>query len=421
MKTHILLLPPILLFLVIHVLVAAVPGTAEWPSQPLFVNMPYALFLVAMLMGMLFAQTRVVLIAVFCGIMTFLVDRHCFVTGDTAKGAAVVFFAVGYLPALGVLFYRQHECRVFSRKGGARGLVVLCAAASLALIPGLESFSTVAGVAENALFAPLSPVIHLPVASAVVAIVTLPFFFVKKEHESPVLGPTLFIALLLILAGLNFQSLLWESVSPRIVLLMFTAGGAFVLIWSVLEGTWRNANIDELTRLPGRRPMTRHFERLGAQYAIAIVDIDHFKRFNDKFGHKTGDHVLRYVASCIARNKAGTAYRYGGEEFVIVCEGGDYDGIVESLENLREMIGGREFKLRGQGRPRGKQSEATTKEMRGGSSKSHGSLVSTKVTVSIGVARLGGRYGSSQDVLSAADRALYRAKKDGRNKVKTTR
>ena len=142
------------------------------------------------------------------------------------------------------------------------------------------------------------------------------------------------------------------------------------------------------------------------------MDIDHFKRINDRHGHEVGDQVLRYVASRLRENRAGKAYRYGGEEFVIVCTRGNYERNVAALEELREAIADKGFVRRGRKRPRRKPSQPRT---RGGSRHTVG------VTASIGVARNSDRYDSASDVLRAADKALYRAKRAGRNRLSRTR
>ncbi len=180
-------------------------------------------------------------------------------------------------------------------------------------------------------------------------------------------------------------------------------------MWAVLDGAWRHALVDELTQLPGRRPMRHHFASLGNNYALAVVDVDHFKRVNDRFGHDVGDQVLRFVAASIRAVRGGTAYRFGGEEFVIVFGGRRADESEELVEVLRQRIEERKFTLRDAARPERKPRRKQTRA--GGSAKA------LKVTVSIGVARPTDECPDPDEVLGLADKALYRAKRGGRNRI----
>src|SRR2546421_12493897 len=76
---------------------------------------------------------------------------------------------------------------------------------------------------------------------------------------------------------------------------------------------------DSLTQLPARRALNEALLRLGSQYTVGMVDVDHFKRINDSHGHDVGDQVLKMVAARLAQvGGGGRAYRYGGEEFAVI-------------------------------------------------------------------------------------------------------
>src|SRR5258708_6206366 len=97
---------------------------------------------------------------------------------------------------------------------------------------------------------------------------------------------------------------------------------ALGLASSIVENSYSLAYQDELTGLASRRAFNDALLRLKAPYTIAAVDIDHFKRINDTFGHDTGDQVLRLVASRLARvSGGGEPFRVGGEEFTILFPG----------------------------------------------------------------------------------------------------
>jgi diguanylate cyclase (GGDEF)-like protein len=191
----------------------------------------------------------------------------------------------------------------------------------------------------------------------------------------------------------------------------FVAAAAALLVVAVLRDSHRMAFRDELTGLPGRRALDERLRATGRSYAVAMVDVDHFKKFNDTHGHDVGDQVLKLVASRLAGvGGSGLAFRYGGEEFTILFPGKDADEALPHLERLRTDIAGYRMALRAPDRPRRTRSG---KRLRGGS----GAMKHLSVTVSIGVAARTLRHDEPEAVIKAADRALYRAKRGGRNRV----
>jgi len=205
---------------------------------------------------------------------------------------------------------------------------------------------------------------------------------------------------------------------------MATAG--LILVASVVETSYVMAYHDELTALPGRRAFNEALVALDGQYAIAIVDIDHFKQFNDMYGHETGDEVLRMVASRLARVTGdGKAFRCGGEEFAILFEGKSAKDAAEDLELLRRVIETSVFRVRGgqerRREPRQQAPERRTPVPRKVRSGKAPSIVEPardlSVTVSIGVAEPSTRLREVDQIIHAADKALYRAKGNGRNRV----
>jgi diguanylate cyclase (GGDEF)-like protein len=167
---------------------------------------------------------------------------------------------------------------------------------------------------------------------------------------------------------------------------------------------------DGLTELPGRRALNEALPRLSGQFTVAMVDVDHFKRFNDTYGHDAGDHVLRLVAARLAQaTGGGTAYRYGGEEFALVFPGKGQDECLPHLEELRETVETSHFTMRRRFRPR----------IKPRADKARKSRTAITVTVSIGVAERNHKHATPDQVVQAADKALYRAKEAGRNRVST--
>nr|WP_276583986.1 GGDEF domain-containing protein [Pseudomonas sp. RIT-PI-AD] len=180
---------------------------------------------------------------------------------------------------------------------------------------------------------------------------------------------------------------------------------------SVVHEAYQMAYRDELTGLPGRRALNERLQRLGRNYVLAMVDVDHFKRFNDRHGHDVGDQVLRMVAGRLRRvGGGGKAYRYGGEEFTLVFAGASLDDCRPHLEAVRLSVERYSLQLRDKhSRPKDDQQG---RHLRAGTAG-----LGVSVTVSIGAAERDAGQRSPDEVIKAADRALYAAKNAGRNRL----
>lgn len=169
----------------------------------------------------------------------------------------------------------------------------------------------------------------------------------------------------------------------------------------------RLSSVDGLTAIPNRRVFDdtlvrewRRAERRGAPLSLLLLDIDHFKEYNDCYGHQAGDDCLRTVAASLdraLRRSSDLAARYGGEEFVIVLPETDVHGAASVAENVLEIV-------------------------RGLSVEHARSQTAPVVTISIGIATaIPARDDDSgwKTLLGDADAALYRAKANGRNRAET--
>jgi GGDEF domain-containing protein len=192
---------------------------------------------------------------------------------------------------------------------------------------------------------------------------------------------------------------------------LFVGAAALIITVGVLQDTFRMAFRDQLTGLPSRRALDERMAGLGRDYAVAMIDVDHFKQFNDRHGHDVGDQVLKMVAARLAHGANGQAYRYGGEEFTVLLPGDTVAEAIPGLEVLCKDIAGYSMALRGTDRPQ--QPQRGRQRRGGGRTTKH----SVSVTVSIGVAERTAARPTPESVIQAADKALYRAKHKGRNQV----
>jgi diguanylate cyclase (GGDEF)-like protein len=230
------------------------------------------------------------------------------------------------------------------------------------------------------------------------------FLLIRYVLRKGILDSGFFWALIASLMALNITG-------PAKASTFYFATAGLILVVSVLELSFLMAFRDELTGLPGRRALQENFLKLGSTYTIAMVDIDHFKKFNDRHGHDVGDQVLRMVAAKLAKvGGGGKAFRYGGEEFTIIFSGKAVKETYKIMDNLRKSIASGGFFIRSTKRPRKKPENLKSVPK---------SDKKVTIKVSIGMAERGDRYPTPYEVVKAADQALYRAKNSGRNCLRT--
>jgi len=370
---------------------------------------PYPALVITMILSLLFNQTRLFFVLYLTAIFLLLIlgdlnPPAYFSSIDKYKFIQLVFLV--YLATL-VFFLYVQERGVLTVKGGLR--LLLCTVLPmiplfLAMEPPFISTSWLSLTIfpqEISQFLPLSDVtVALYILAMVIVLLTLWF--------RPELVESSFFALL---SGAGLALYFFPTMA-RVEFIFFMA--LLVVLVFILRNSFYLAYRDELTGLAGRRSLREQMNKLGSLYSIAMIDVDFFKKFNDRYGHDTGDQVLKMVAVKIARTGCSSkAYRYGGEEFTLVFPARSVKDVLPCLESLRKSIADETFIIRGKGRPRNK---PTGKKTSSGN-KSRYLKKGTNVTVSIGVADNQGTGSTGKEVLKVSDKALYRAKKKGRNRV----
>ncbi len=196
---------------------------------------------------------------------------------------------------------------------------------------------------------------------------------------------------------------MWSDQYSRLILLG-TATALNVFVVGGIQQQRRLSNADALTGAFNRRFLDDYLRtelarasRYASALSVAMIDVDHFKAFNDQFGHAAGDRVLRQVAHALedAVRRSDLVARYGGEEFVVVLPESNAEQAMARMERIRSAIASDSLMLEWN-RTRG---------------------MATRVTVSIGVASWPDDGTTAADLLGAADRRLYQAKHSGRNRV----
>ena len=413
-----LLLPGGLLLLAVALLLQTGLLTLALPG---ILFMYYAALTAGLLLAWRFHSSRVflALLVLFLAqqAITFFSGGHAPIAG---AGRTALEAAALLLPFDFILISLMHERGFTTSSAAPMGLFLFAQSVVVAVLCRLGQEPPISPARPHhpmtSLVLPLPP--YAWVAFAGAAVILLARFFIRRKPVESALAWSL---------AAFFLALQFGGVGR--IATAYCAASAFILAVSIVETSYLLAYHDELTTLPSRRAFNDALLRLEAPYSIAMVDIDHFKRFNDTYGHDTGDQVLQLVASQLARvTGGGQAYRCGGEEFAIIFTGQATADVVGHLEQLRATIESASFHRRGADRrqiPRGPDRRNQRRRGRGPAGHAIRQLAQTKtpellsVTVSMGVATSTKEHPDPERVIQAADKALYRAKASGRNRVET--
>jgi diguanylate cyclase (GGDEF)-like protein len=373
--------------------VLLVPELREW-ARPVVPTFGFAVTLAGIVLGLRFRNTRIVLALIILVLADQVVARWA--TSGAATGGSVAHTAAVLLVPLNLAALAWMADRGSPwRRVQVWALLIAAQAVAVAVL-----FVPEAAEAARAFWrtitatAPLqwSVIIAFSLATALALI-----RFMSRPR--PTEGGFLWAVVAAFLAlGLGA-----DSVEAS----LFLATGNLILFVALLEASHAMAYSDELTGLPSRRALNDLLAELGPRYAVGMVDIDHFKRFNDTYGHQAGDQLLRKVGTTLMDvSGGGRSFRYGGEEFAIVFPGLSAEQAIPHLEAMREAIANASFGVRGLRRPRRK-----PKHPKPGNGRTQ------HVTVSIGVSESTSSQTVPAHVVRAADEALYRAKRGGRNQL----
>jgi diguanylate cyclase (GGDEF)-like protein len=369
----------------------AIPET--W--QPLLTLFPYLAAISGLFLGWRFNRPRVFWVIA----LLIVVERALTLT--TPFGREYLLLVAPLLVLLNLVFYSwRSERGVFTVHGLLRLLVFLFQSGCVALLYFTRARDVMAWLNHQLLPGALIEVLPFPqitVLIMILSLIALLFRFYKRPE--PLEGSFCW-TLVAVVSGFWWPEhfAFWGGVA------------ALLLTIALIEGSFNLAFHDELTGLPARRAMNEFLLKVGRRYTLAMVDVDHFKKVNDTHGHDVGDQVLRMVATCLRRvSGGGRAYRYGGEEFAVIFPSKDLEKALPHLEELRETISHAGFIVRGRKRSKQKQTQ-----------KKNSGKATLQVTVSIGVATRDDKNTTPQQLIKAADQALYEAKKGGRNQVCTS-
>ena len=397
------------LLLLVGGLLAASFATLNEFFNSLFNVLPTLLLLLGGAFCMVYSRQRELFLLLTVYLGYFLLDSQADyfrANGHVQTDAALTFHLCSLLlPLLYGLYAAWQERTQLIQDLVARAavlLVVVGVAVALAQRYPQELLSWLAEIRWPALHGSWMSLIQLAYPLFVIAALLLLVQYLRQPrplHAAQLLG---LVGLLWMLPKVFIEQQALNIMSSQVMLMIAVA---------VAHEAYQMAFRDELTGLPGRRALNEHLQRLGRTYVLAMADIDHFKKFNDTHGHDVGDQVLRLVAQQLAKiSGGGKAYRYGGEEFTLVFPGKTIEQCLPHLEVVRAAVEGYHLQLR-------ESAKRPHDDQQGRQKRGAKSASSVAVTVSIGVAQRQAEQPAPEDVLKAADKALYEAKNAGRNRV----
>ena len=375
--------------LLLLVAVALVHWGAALPSAAPVVRLyPVAVLAVGLLLAWRFQRGRLLL--ALCGLA--LADRGLFWLAPADSGAAtagpVVVRTIAVLLTVSLAALAFVGERGLLTVAGIRRLGVLAAQVVLVLAVWLLTAVYPEGTthAFDIALVPHPALVDLPLGQPVTLVASLAIAVLAART--------------LWRPDAEQRGFLWAAIGCVIAMsagpdgglaTLYLANAALVLVVAAVESAYAMAYQDELTGLPARRALNDALLRVDGMYTVAMVDVDHFKKFNDTHGHDVGDVVIRGLGEILKRQKRNTdvVARFGGEEFVVLCEETNEQGAMLLAERIREDLQKTVF---------------------------HASGGTVAVTCSVGTATFP-EAGRDWDALfKSADEALYTSKRGGRNR-----
>lgn len=305
------------------------------------------------------------------------------------------------LPLIFIFLGLQDEKGIYNKSGLSKLILSLC---SLFIIYELSKSVVI-------LTALLQPIIGFKIpffkpvndASFILFVFTIFLYLIKIVLKKDVKDFTLMVSFILSMIPFMFSFPPYETAW----FLALSSGSLGVML---VREAYKMAFIDTLTQIPSRRALEEYTAGLTPPFSLCMVDIDHFKKFNDTYGHDTGDEVLRYVAQELKNVKGGgKAFRYGGEEFTIIFANKFNHQARKYLEHVRVAIFQKSFVIRDKKRPKKGEDKRGKKPLKNRQA---------KLSVSMGLCDSGDAK-HIYDMFILADKALYQAKESGRNCLKT--
>ncbi|MCV6605996.1 MAG: GGDEF domain-containing protein, partial [Porticoccaceae bacterium] len=307
----------------------ALPHTSGISGEQL-AALPYVLCALATLIALIAHQGRELATALLAILCYWLIQNHLQASLSSQPAGQIFALLSLWLPiAIGALLLLPDT----SWRHSSGLIAVLAAPLTALLISGLFAINPLwFSDQANALLATSFHGLKLPTLPAflfigVSLLAVFRLLWRNNYADSSLLGCALLMGI----------TLGWFQLA-NISAVLFTTIGLVLLINQVLSFLHIGYR-DELTQIANRRALHKAARELRSNYSLAMVDIDHFKKINDKHGHDLGDQVLKVVAGKLRQvGSGGKVFRYGGEEFCLLFNGKNAEQTEEELEKLRQTI-----------------------------------------------------------------------------------
>jgi len=368
-----------------------VPNLPNWsPNVLALINyLPYLIITFGVFISLFMNRFLSILLLSFIGLLSFSLSYYIPVLGEDAISSEMLICILPLLLAVNLVLWTWLPEKGISATLYNTILSVVFLSQVVLVYSVMDSLplKIIEILNKGASFESL----NIPILVVVVLLISWLFIVLRNayvDNVSVMSRATIFILVLMVFAFNQFEQ-------PFVFIWLSSVSALLVLI-AIIFDSHKIAYTDELTGIPSRRALLESFPSLGKKYAISMIDIDHFKKFNDSYGHDVGDKVLSIVANELTKISVGKAYRFGGEEFTIVFPRKSIEQVESALEEVRKNI------------------ESTNLDF----IKTDKKKVKPKITVSFGLAERQSEHKKPEEVLKLADKALYDAKKAGRNRVK---
>ncbi len=403
-----LLIAPFALMLMATLVLFSNLSSLSAELQLLIITLPYLLGAANLLLGFLFNQSRL-LLAAFNLLGAYALIQFCLQTPLQQPDTYVLFSLLSLLmPINHLVICLAPERGLLNRGAWLRLLVPLAAYLALWFLWHQQLLGYWLGHLPMLLLDLIAENHYLSEGATWLFAITLILNAIVFSLRRTRADAALFVSLLTMPALFFWFDL--KQISP----LLFTCI-QLMLCQALISHSHQLAFIDELTGLPARRALQEQLSSLGQRYTLAMMDIDHFKQFNDRHGHDAGDQVLRMVAAQLKQvGGGGRVFRYGGEEFTVLFRGKTEADVLPHLEQLRESIAHYPLHLR---QPNRSENTKVGRQQRQPGKKARDSDKALQVTISIGLCERGPMQLHSDEVMQLADKALYAAKRAGRNRT----
>lgn len=369
----------------------------------IFPYLPFVIFFIGMILSWIFHHSREFNLFLLFTVIYIALDNYIWDSGLKVDRQLSYLLLVALIPINFLYNFISRERGILNQYGIRRFIILAIQLYCIAWVlehpyPAIKEFITFSHFKYS-----IFKLTEISQPLIVAILVTGLVLMFRLVQTSSILVAGIFSSFIAITSAVHF------SQQPQLATVFVLIAGLLIII-SITINAYSLAYLDELTNLPSRRALSQMMSTLGKNYCIAMVDVDHFKKFNDKYGHDIGDQVLKKLASQLRQVRGGKAFRYGGEEFTVLFPNKNLHEARMFCNELCENVANSPFMLRNKKRPK-------TKKEDGSYTRKQKEEKPLKITISIGLAERSQDFIKAEDVIKQADKALYKAKNNGRNQV----